>query len=86
MDKVLNGFIRCEIRQGMYRLPHVAMIANKLLTERLAKNRYRPYELTPSLWKHDTIPVTFLLTFKNFDMKYVGKEHVKHIVHVLQQY
>ena len=62
------------------------MISKEKLTERIAKHGYRPCELTPSLWKHDTIPVTFFLTVDNFGMKYVGNEHVTHLVDVLQQY
>ena len=53
MTKVKNGFIFCEILQGMYILPQAVMIANKLLVEWLANHGYRTCELTPGLWKHE---------------------------------
>ena len=58
----------------------------KLLTERIAKHRYRTCEITPGLWNNDTNPVTFFLMVDKFGVKYVGKEHVTHIFGALQQY
>ena len=62
------------------------MIENKLLVERLSNHWYWPHDLTLGLWKHDVIPVTYFLTVDDFGVKYVEKEHVTHIVEVLQQY
>ena len=73
MNKVKNGFIVCEIRQGMYGLPKAWMIANKIIIEIFAKHGYRTCELTPGLWKHDTNPVIFCITVNDFGVKYVGK-------------
>ena len=60
----------------MYKLPHAGIIVKKLLEESLVKNRYRTCELTPGLWNHETISVTFCLTFIEFGVKYIGKEHL----------
>ena len=67
----------------MYGLPQAGIISNRLLTKRLENHGYRPCELTPSLWKHETNPVTFCLTFDDFGVKCVGNEHVIHLVYVL---
>jgi hypothetical protein len=40
LDKVLNGYVYMEIHKGMYGLPQVGILANKLLKKRLAKHRY----------------------------------------------
>ena len=64
----------------MYILTHKGMIENKLLTYRLLKYGCHPCEITHGLWKHDTIPVTALLTVDDFGVKYVGKGHVTRLV------
>ena len=73
MNELKNGFIMCEILRGMYGLPQAEMIANKLLTDRLAKHGYRPCERTSGLWNNGTIMVTFFLTVNDIGIKYVGK-------------
>ena len=70
----------------MYGLPQAVIVENKLLTWRLEKHRYCPFELTPGLWNHCTTTVTFCLMVYYLGVKYVGKEHVTHLVDVLQQY
>ena len=62
------------------------MISTKLPTEGLTNHGYHPCEITPVLYKYDTIPVTFLLTADDFGVKYLGKEHVTHLFDALQQY
>ena len=70
----------------MYGLRQAVMIANKILIERLPNHVYRPCEITPGLWNHNTNPVIFCLTVDDFGVKYVGKEHVTHIIYALQHY
>jgi hypothetical protein len=35
---------------------------------------------TPGLWKHATCPISFTLVVDSFRVKYVGKEHVNHLI------
>ena len=56
-----------------------------LITERLSKHVYFPCEITPVIWKHYTITVTFFLTVNDFGVKYVGKEYMTHLVDEFQQ-
>jgi hypothetical protein len=51
---VHNGYVYIEIRKGMYSLPRAGILANKLLTKRLAVHGYAPTVHTPSLWRHAT--------------------------------
>ena len=67
----------------MFVLPQSVIISNKLLTERLTNYVYCPCELTPCLWKHGAIPVTFSLTVNDYGDKNVGKEHVTHLLGIL---
>ena len=85
-DKVKNGFVYCEIVRGMYGLPEAGILANKLLKERLAKHGYTEVNHTPGLFKHETRPMWFTLTVDDFGVKYIGKEHAKHLMDVLKSY
>ena len=73
MNNVKNGFIVCEIWQGMWQLSQTEMVANKIIAERLTKHGQRPCEIRPSLWKHGMNPVIFFLWADAFGVKYVGK-------------
>jgi len=86
MDKVHNGKIYMEIRRGMYGLPQAGIIAQQLLTKRLANHGYRPCRHIPGLWKHDTRPVSFTLVVDDFGVKYVGKANADHLVNAIASY
>jgi hypothetical protein len=51
---VSNGYVYIEIRKGMYGLPQAGILANKLLTKRLALHGYAPTAHTHGLWRHKT--------------------------------
>ena len=68
----------------MYGLPQAGRLANDLLRRRLATHGYHECTHTPGLWKHDWRPVWFSLIVDDFGIKYVGKEHAKHLLTVLQ--
>ncbi len=84
--KVKNGYVSIEIQRGMYRLPQAGILANKLLKERLEKHGYREVAHTPGLFKHDTRPICFTLVVDDFGIKYVGKEHLDHLLKILEGY
>ena len=85
-SKAKNGFVYIEIRRAMYGLPQAGILANKLLKQRLAKHGYYEVTHTPGLWKHITRPVQFTLVVDDFGIKYVGKEHVEHLLNALQEH
>ena len=39
----------------------------------------------PGLWRHATRPITFSLVVDDFGIKYVGKEHVDHVIKCLKE-
>ena len=47
---VEDSWIYVEIKKGMYGLPQAGLLANKKLTNNLAKYVYHPNKYTPSLW------------------------------------
>ena len=83
--KVKNGFVYCSIIRCMYGLPQSGILANKLLRERLLKHGYYEMPHTPGFWKHVSRPVSFTLTVDDFGIKYVGEEHAKHLIGVLEE-
>ena len=70
----------------MYGLPQAGILANKLLQKNLAQFGYFPCKHTPGLWKHQTRPITFVLVVDDFGVKYVGKEHVLHLLNALRTF
>jgi len=67
----------------MYGLPQAGLLAQQLLEERLGKHGYVQNKPTPGLWTHQWRPVCFSLVVASFGVKYVGKEHVDHLIDVL---
>ena len=85
LDLVSDGYVYIEIRKGMPGLKQAGRIANDRLQKHLATFGYAPVPRTPSLWKHESRPVTFSLVVDDFGVKYVGKEHADHLINALQQ-
>jgi hypothetical protein len=81
-----DGYIYCKIQKGMYGLPQAGIIAQQLLKERLQKHGYYQSQTTPSLWKHDTCPISLSVVIDNFGGKYVGKENAQHLLDTVRHY
>ena len=84
-EKVLDGYVYMKIRKGIYGLPQVGVLANKLLKERLARHGYFEQPHTPGLWKHVTRPIWFNLCVDDFDIKYIRQEHLQHLYDALRK-
>ena len=82
----INGKVYTKIRKGMYGLPQAGILASKLLQKNLAQFGYFRSKHTPGLWKHHTRPVTFVLVVDDFGVKYVGKQHVLHLLNALKTF
>ena len=85
-ELAINGKVYVEIRKGMYGLPQAGILASKLLQKNLAQFGYFQCKHTPGLWKHHTRPVTFVLVVDDFGVKYVGKQHVLHLLNALKMF
>ena len=81
-----DGYVWVEIRKGMYDLPQVGILANKLLEKHLATAKYVPTPHTPGLWRHVWWPMMFTLVVDDFNIKYVGWKHAQHLLDTLQLY
>ena len=70
----------------MYGLPQAGILAQKLLEKRLKKKGYYQSMYTPGLRLHEWRPIQFSLVVDDFGVKYVGKEHAKHLVDALEEH
>lgn len=80
-----NDFVYCEINKGMYGLPQAGILANDDLVLHLASEGYIQSPHTPGLFTHNTRPISFCLVVDDFGVKYVGEEHARHLIDVLQR-
>ncbi len=85
LPKVYKDHIYVEIRRGMYGLPQAGILANQLLTKRLAPHGYEQSRHTLGLWRHKWRPILFSLVVDNFGIKYVGKQHADHLIQAIEQ-
>ena len=81
-----SGMVYIEVTKGMYGLPQAGLLANELLKQQLNEHGYFQSKLVPGLWKHITRPISFTLVVNNFGVKYVGKEHIDHLMTVFQEH
>ena len=81
-----DGKVYVKIRKAIYGLPQAGILANKLLRERLCPHGYYEVPHTPGLWKHIARPISFTLVVDDFGIKYVGREHVEHLLNVLKKH
>jgi hypothetical protein len=73
------------MRRAVWGLPQAGILTNKLLCKRLLPHGYYECTNTPGLWKHTTRPISFTLVVDNFGVKYVGNEHVDHLIWCIKQ-
>ncbi len=78
-----NDNVYIKIQKGMYGLLQAGVLAQQLLEQRLNEHRHQQSQITPGLWKHTKQPISFTLCVDNFGVKYFGREHMDHLLQVL---
>jgi hypothetical protein len=73
------------MQRAVWGLPQAGILANKLLRKCLLHHGYYKCANTPGLWKHKTRPILFTLVVNDFGVKYMGKEHVGHLIWCIKQ-
>ncbi len=81
-----DGYIYCEITQGMYGLLQAGIITQELLEKRLAEYGYHQSKIINGFWKHKTRPICFALVINDFTVKYVNKEDAEHLINAIKKY
>ncbi len=80
-----KGFVYICMERAVWGLPQAGILANKLLQKWLAPNGYLECINTPGLWQHTWRPIQFTLVVDNFGIKYVGKEHMDHLIQCIKE-
>ena len=81
-----DGFVYVEIRKAIYGLPQAKILANKLLKTRLKPQGYYEVPHTPGLWRHIWRPIQFTLVVDDFGIKYVGRQHIEHLLRAIKKH
>jgi hypothetical protein len=82
-----KGYISIEIYHGTYGLPQAGIHVNQLMTKRLLEPKgYYQCRHTPGLWRHKWRPDLFSLVVDDFGVKYVGCEHIDHLINAIEQH
>jgi hypothetical protein len=81
-----NGNVYIKVQKGMYGLPQAGILAHRLLEQWLNEHGYQQSQVIPGLWKHALRPISFMLCVDDFGMKYVGREHAKQLLHILNMH
>ena len=69
----------------MYGLPQAGRIAMLQLMRRLKPYGYTPCKFMPGLWKHETLPIQFVLVVDDFGIKYTDIKHFDHLTNPLKE-
>ena len=85
MKHTKNGMVHIEMRRAVWGLPQAGILANKKLRRKLAPHGYHEHANTPGLWYHESRPISFTLVVDDFGVKYVGKQHVDHLIECLRE-
>ena len=75
-----DGYVYVRIKQGMYGMPKVGLIAQQLPEKQLNKKGYHQSGINPGIWKHKWRLIYFWICVDDFDVKYVGKYHAEHLM------
>jgi len=78
-----DGNVYNKIQKGMYGLPQAGILSQQQLEQRLNEQGYHQSQITSGLSKHKTRPISFTLCVDDFRVKYMGQEHAKHLLQVL---
>jgi hypothetical protein len=70
----------------MHGLPQFGIIAQELLTERLAEYGYHQSKIIPGLWTHETKQTTFTLVVDDFAIKIMNEQDAEHLIKALKKY
>jgi hypothetical protein len=84
-DKFENDFLYVKINKGIYGLKQAGKLAQDQLMQHLASHGYRSSPDVPCLFKHDTLPISFVLVVDDFGISYRDPAHARHLLDILNQ-
>lgn len=85
LDIAQNDKVYFEIRKRIPGLKQAGIIAHERLSKYLNKFGYKECQYTPSLWKHESLPISFMLVVDDLRVKFVNKNLAQHLIETLQK-
>ena len=76
----VDAWVYIKMRCAVWGLPQAGILANKCLRQKLAPFGYHKSFNTPGLRMHESRPITFTLVGNNFEVKFVNKDDVDHLL------
>ena len=70
----------------MYGLPQAGSLGQDQLEQRLNKEGHFQSQTVSGFWKHKTKSIQFVLVVDNFDIKYINKDDLDHLIQTLKKY
>ena len=85
LDSIVHdGWVYVEILKGMPGLKQAGKIANDRLVWHLAHFGFAPVRHTPSLWRHESRPISFCLVVDDFGVKYENEADFNYLARSLE--
>ena len=79
-----DGYVYCEIREGVYGLKEAGCVAFHNLVNNLAPFGCEPMPCTPGLWSHITRCTTFTFAVDDFCIKHFNQDDLDHLLNALK--
>ena len=83
-DLEKDGCVYMKIVKGMPGLKQAARLANEILVYHLSPYGYAPVQHTPSLWKHESNGILFVLVVDDFGIKLTSDSATSHLLQALR--
>jgi hypothetical protein len=80
-----DGFVYVRVMKGIYGLPQAGLLARERLVKHLHGHGYCEAAATPSLFRHKTRDIAFVLVVDDFGVKYANKADMDHLITVLRE-
>ena len=81
-----NNKIYSQINRGMYGLPQDGLLAHDQLIIILNQHDFTTSPLTPGLWTHHNLKLSFVLYVDDFDIKYTSIEDANFLINILKSH
>ncbi|KAL7476520.1 hypothetical protein ACHAW6_002389 [Cyclotella cf. meneghiniana] len=86
-EKVTSDrWVYIKVTKGMYGLPQAGSLGHELHKKRLNNKGYSQSQMVPSLWKHRSRPIQFVLVVDDFGIKYIKKRYLDHLIPSFENY
>ena len=85
VPKTRNSMVLNYLFKGMYRLPQAELILYGKLVQHLVTSGYIAARLNPSLFKQETISITFYSIYHDFSIWFTYQQNAQYLINQLKK-